>query len=508
MKRLRISIAYPPLESEKGVPLLSQNRQFQWFHSPTYIYPMVPASAATLLKSRGFDVSWDDFIAEEKSFDEFVSWYSSQRIDLILIETKTPVVKRHWKIIRQMKEISPETIIVMVGDHVTADPDESMRACPVDFILTGGNYDFLIADLSECLERNQGKICKEELDGGIYYRSSYAEKKEDTKDCEAYGAYSDTGHFRLHQDLSSLPMIDRELTKWRLYSEKNGNYKRLPGTYTMSARDCWYHKCSFCSWTTLYNTYNKRTPDQMLDEIGILIETYGVKEIMDDSGAFPTGEWLHRFCEGMIERGYNKKVIMDCNMRFCALSYDEYRLMYRAGFRFVLFGLESANQKTLDRIRKGEKIRDMIESCRLAKKAGLSPHLTIMFGYPWEGEKQISRTVRLGQYLLKKGYANTLQATIVIPYPGTPLYRQCQEKGWLATEDYDEFDMRRPVMRTPVGDERLKAAVQEVYKVAFSPEFIFRRIAGIRSADDVKFILRAAGKVLGHLTDFHGGKKV
>ena len=48
-RNLKISISYPPLESDKGIPLLSQNRQFQWFSEPTYIYPMVPAYAATLL---------------------------------------------------------------------------------------------------------------------------------------------------------------------------------------------------------------------------------------------------------------------------------------------------------------------------------------------------------------------------------------------------------------------------------------------------------------------------
>ena len=183
-------------------------------------------------------------------------------------------------------------------------------------------------------------------------------------------------------------------------------------------------------------------------------------------------------------------------------SFDEYKLMHKAGFRFVLFGLESANQATLDRLHKGEKIEEMIESCKLAKKAGLSPHVTIMFGYPWEGEEEIARTVKTGRMLLQKGYAKTLQSTIVIPYPCTPLYRECKENDWLQTENYEEFDMRRPVMKTPVGDERLKDAVQEVYKVAFNPEFILRRLLDIRSIDDVKFLFRAAGKVFGHLLDF------
>lgn len=485
---MRVSIAYPPLESTKGVALLGQNRQFQWFNSPTYIYPMVPAYAASYLKSKGFDVSWDDGIAEGKTYAEFLEYVKTSDIDVMMMETKAPVVKLHWEIVREFKKVRPEMIIVMVGDHVTAYPEETMKECPVDYILTGGNYDFLLENLCESLRKHEGEAEPSELEPGIYYRKD--------------GNICNTGKFTLAHDLNELPMIDRDLTKWRLYSEKNGNYGRLPGTYTMAARDCWYHKCTFCSWTTLYNEYHMRKPEALLDEIGILIEKYGVREIMDDSGAFPVGEWLHTFCQGMIDRGYNKKVVMDCNMRFSKLTFEEYKLMKKAGFRFVLFGLESANQETLDRINKGEKIETMIESCKMAQKAGLSVHVTIMFGYPWEGEKEIENTVALGRELLKKGYAKTLQATVCIPYPGTPLYKECQENGWLQTEDYSEYDMRRPIMKTPVGDDRLMEAVQSVYKVAFSPEFIARRIVGIRSWEDVKFIGRAAGKVFGHLMDF------
>ena len=494
--KMKVAISYPPLESEKGIPLLGQNRQFQWFNNPTYIYPMVPASAATLLKSKGFDVVWNDAIAEEWTYAKYIDFYKDSDFDVVMIETKAPVVKMHWEIIRELKKIKPETLIVLVGDHVTAFPEESMENCPVDFILTGGNYDFLLANLCENLRKNgggtYGKVDASALEPGIFFR-------EDNK-------IRTTGKFILNQNLDELPMIDRELTNWKLYSEKNGNYSKLPGTYTMAARDCWHHKCTFCSWTTIYPAYRVRSPEKVLDEIGVLIEKYGVKEIMDDSGAFPIGEWLHTFCKGMIERGYNKKVIMDCNMRFCALSFDEYKMMKQAGFRFVLFGLESANQATLDRICKAEKIEDMVQSCKMAKKAGLSPHITLMFGYPWEDEEQVQNTVCLGRKILKKGWAHTLQGTVLIPYPGTPLYKECKENGWLLTENYEDFDQRMPVMKTPMGSEKIKEAVQSVYKVAFSPEFIVRRILGIRSFADVKFLFRAAGKVLGHLTDFGKGK--
>ena len=96
---MKISISFPPLESLKGVPLLTQNRQFQWFNSPTYIYPMIPAYAATLLQSKGYEVFWDDGIAEELSYNDWLMRLIAEKPDLIAIETKTPVVKRHWQII-------------------------------------------------------------------------------------------------------------------------------------------------------------------------------------------------------------------------------------------------------------------------------------------------------------------------------------------------------------------------------------------------------------------------
>ena len=68
---MKIAICYPPLPCEKGVPLLSQNRQFQWFSRPTYIFPVVPATAATMLKKEGHEVLFLDGIAAELSPEEF-----------------------------------------------------------------------------------------------------------------------------------------------------------------------------------------------------------------------------------------------------------------------------------------------------------------------------------------------------------------------------------------------------------------------------------------------------
>lgn len=483
-KRFRISISYPPLPSDKGTPLLSQNRQFQWFNNPTYIYPMVPAYAATLLQNYGYDVMWDDSIAEELTPEKWINRLIKFKPNMVVIETKTPVVKRHWKIINQIKSKLPKTIIVLIGDHVTALPLESMQKSTVDYILTGGDYDFLLLNLANHINH------QEPLESGIWHREN---KKIKT-----------TGHFLLNHNLDELPLIDRDLTKWYLYAYKNGNYKNTPGTYIYSARDCWWGKCTFCSWTTIYpgKDYRRHSVKRILDEIGQLIEKYHIKEIMDDSGTFPIGPWLKEFCQGMIKRDYNKKIKLDCNMRLNALTQEEYDLMGKAGFRFILYGLESANQKTLDRINKNLRIEQIEITVKRAKKAGLEPHVTAMMGYPWETKKEAEHTINFVKALFNKGYIDTLQATILIPYPGTPLFTECKLKKWLTTSDWDNFDQRMVIMKSPLTDKDVKELTQGLYKSFITPKFIFRKALAIRSANDIKFFLRAGRKVIGHLLDF------
>ncbi len=163
---MKVSITYPPLENIKGIPLLSQNRQFQWFNDPTFIYPMVPASAASLLKSRGYEVIWDDAIAGQKSYSDWENNIVKIRPDILAMETKTPVVKRHYDIVNKIKSALPETKIVLMGDHVTAFPEEAFRESSVDFVITGGDYDFLLLSLTDYINKKPGNF-----EPGIYWRN-------------------------------------------------------------------------------------------------------------------------------------------------------------------------------------------------------------------------------------------------------------------------------------------------------------------------------------------------
>ncbi len=486
---MKVAICYPPLESDKGTPLLSQNRQFQWFSNPltSYaIYPVVMASAATLLQEHGHQVAWLDGIAKKWTFDQFLNKLKEFKPDLVVIESKTPVINHHWKILKHLKSEIINHKSVLLGDHVSARPEESLKNSPVDYVLTGGDYDFALLNLVNYLEG------KEKLAAGVYYRENNQIKN--------------TGQPDLKHNLNDLPLIDRDLTCWRDYAFKNSNFYRAPGAYTMFARDCWWAKCSFCSWANnLYPPESFRTvnPEKALDEIEHLVKNYQVREIMDDSGTFPTGDWLRQFAHGLIKRELNQKVKINCNMRFNSdLTKDDYQLMGKAGFRFLLYGLESANQPTLNKINKNLDINQVEPVLQWATQAGMMPHVTVMIGWPWESENDIQHTLNYVKQLFKKGLIFTMQATLVIPYPGTLLFKQAQENNWLKTTNWEKYDMRQAVLKTNLSDQQLKSYIQSLYGSFATPQFIWRTIKSIRGWDDVKYIGFQGLKFISKKLDF------
>ncbi|MBP7927790.1 radical SAM protein, partial [Patescibacteria group bacterium] len=330
------------------------------------------------------------------------------------------------------------------------------------------------------------------------------EDNELTNQSEAFWV---SGPLKQTHNLDELPFVDRDLTRWQLYAYANGNYKYTPATYMYSGKDCWWNRCTFCVWDHTINpigSYRRFTPERLFAEIKHVVDNYGVREIFDDAGTLFVGPPLKKFCNLLIDSGYNKKVVMGCNMRLNALTQEYYDLLGKANFRFILYGMESGNQDTLDRLDKGLKVHQIEEGVRMAKKAGLEPHLTIMLGYPWETYDMAKNTIALAKRMFKKGYVDTMQATIVIPYPGTPLYKQCIENDWLLVDknDYEAFDMRGPVMKTPFEKEKLYELTQELYSSFFTPQYMLRKVLSVRTYDDAKFLVYSAWKIVGHLLDF------
>ncbi|PJE68528.1 B12-binding domain-containing radical SAM protein, partial [Candidatus Shapirobacteria bacterium CG10_big_fil_rev_8_21_14_0_10_38_8] len=210
------------------------------------------------------------------------------------------------------------------------------------------------------------------------------------------------------------------------------------------------------------------------------------------------------FCKGMIKRGYNQKIKIDCNMRFNSdLTQKDYDLMAKAGFRFLLYGLESANQKTLDRLNKNLRVEQITTGVRMAKKAGLCPHATVMVGYPWETKEDAIQTLELAKKFFCEGLIDSLQATVVIPYPGTPLFKECEENDWLKTKDWDRYDMKEPVMKTVMSNEEILGMVRSIYSAIWSPQFVVRKLKeGLTDWNTFKYYTALGWKFISKRIDF------
>jgi radical SAM superfamily enzyme YgiQ (UPF0313 family) len=109
-------------------------------------------------------------------------------------------------------------------------------------------------------------------------------------------------------------------------------------------------------------------------------------------------------------------------------------------------------------------------------KYGLHPHLTIMVGYYWQTQQQLDLTVKTVQRLMRKGLARTLQVTICTPLDFTPYHLECINNKVLLTQNYDDFDMSKLIVKTPIPHENYYKAIKKMYAISFSPLFILRQI--------------------------------
>ena len=132
---LRIAILYPPLHKEGRFPTMGQNRQFKFTNTPeSFPPPIVPGYAAAMLKEDGHTVFWHDGIITRIQIDEYNKALYDFRPDVVMIETKTPMIYRHWRYIADLKK-NLDTKVVLVGDHVSWNPEESMIKSEADFVV-------------------------------------------------------------------------------------------------------------------------------------------------------------------------------------------------------------------------------------------------------------------------------------------------------------------------------------------------------------------------------------
>ncbi len=467
---MRVAISYPPIVNELGQKaMVSQNRNVQYFKTPTYLLPVVHAQAATWLRDLGHEVYWDDGNAQLKTFAQWYRDLLAWQPDLVVFESTTPVMKFYWRLIQRLKQDRPDIMIVMTGYHSMRMPFETMNKCPVDIVLRSNHVDFVLSKLVPFITTHPDWRTTCALEG-LFIRTANGEQRQ-------------TGSFKQIEPLDNSPDVDRDLVQWQRYAYENGNFLRTPGTYATSVvRDCTFGKCTFCRYNGPDLTFSMRSVQRSLDEYQRLIEQYGVREIFDDSGVWYRGKEAREFCEGLIARGLHRKgCYFGLNTRFAYLDEETIQLMGQANFRFVLLGLEACDDETLSRLNKGYQVVDVEQNLRWFTKYGLHPHLTVMVGYYWQTQQQLDQTVQTVRQFMFQGLARTLQVTICTPLDFTPYHQECLDQGVLLTDDYDDFDMSKVIVKTPIPHERHYEAIRQMYGIAFHPKFLARQIAFLAS---------------------------
>jgi len=485
---MKVMICYPPVYKSGRIPLLGQNRQFRYSSSgEVRIYPIVPSTAATLLEQKGFQVEYLDGINQRLSWEQFAQAVSAFQPDLVAMETKTPIVRTHWRITDQLKKEFPDTRFALMGDHLSFSSEESLKNSQVDFVLTGGDYDVSLLRVANHLENRENPLPK-----GVWYRDG-----QDIKN---------TGHFELVSSLDSLPFIDRELTKWWLYGEA---YLHHPCTYIMWGRGCFPGKCTFCVWASNFWVCKPRLRSfgNVLDEIETLVDTLHVKEVFDDTDTGTWNKrWLSSLCDGLIRRGLNDRVHISCNARADNLTRETCKLIKKAGFRLLKVGLESGSDATLRRLAKEETIAQIRQGVKNAKDEGLNVLLTIMVGYPWETEEDAKTTLKVAQELMlyKTHVGDSLQASVVVPYPGTPLYYESLKNDWfqINPHDYEAFDMSSPPLKSPMGSQTIMEYCDSLWRIHQHPMFVLKTLLSAFSFDDLRLLWQGLKSVRGHTKDF------
>ena len=141
---MRTLVLNPPF-----LPKFSRNqRSPSVTKSGTLYFPIWLAYATGLLESQGHECKLVDAPADDLDLDMVLAMAREYKPGLIALDTSTPSVMNDVKVADALKEACPDAYVVMVGTHVTAMPEETLRMTERMDACTRGEYDEVLADLA------------------------------------------------------------------------------------------------------------------------------------------------------------------------------------------------------------------------------------------------------------------------------------------------------------------------------------------------------------------------
>ncbi len=373
--------------------------------------------------------------------------------ELCVIHTSTPSFASDVKVAAAMKDANPALKIGFVGAKVAVQPGESLQqGAPIDWVARN-EFDFT------CLEVAEGRDLSS-IDG-ISYRDSNG-RLQHNKDRA------------ILQNMDDLPFVTDVYKRDLKIEDYFIGYLMHPYISIYTGRGC-KSRCTFCLWpqTVGGHTYRVRSPGHVAAEIKQAMRDFPqVREFFFDDDTFTDN--LPRAEAIAIELG-KLGVTWSCNAK-ANVPRSTLKVMKDNGLRLLLVGYESGNQQILHNIKKGLLIDVAKKFTKDCHELGIKIHGTFILGLPGETKETIEETIKYAVEI----NPHTMQVSLAAPYPGTFLYDQAVENGWLDA-DHAELIDERGVQIAPLHYPHLSHT--EIFNnvEAFYRRFYFRgpKIASI-----------------------------
>jgi radical SAM superfamily enzyme YgiQ (UPF0313 family) len=343
---------------------------------------------------------------------------------------------------RVIKDATPEIPIIIVGGHVAALPERTLREEAVDFACNSEGpitVEELLAQLRQPAPHDFSTVPGLVWRDGDAIRSNLAPQLIKELDKDLHGNAWDL-----------LPMDKYRAHNWQCFGDLAS---RQPYASIYTSLGCPY-KCSFCCINAPFGTnrYRMRNAKDVAAEIDLLHNKYGVKTIKIIDEMFVLNErHVLALCEELIARDYGLNIW--AYARVDTVKPHLLAKLRKAGVRWLALGIESGSEHVRDGAEKSFSQAEIVEVVRQIQAAGINVIGNFIFGLPDDDSETMRQTLDLALELNCE-FSNFYSA---MAYPGSPLYGMAVDKGWTLPATWSGFS-QHSYDCLPLPTEKVSAA--------------------------------------------------
>jgi radical SAM superfamily enzyme YgiQ (UPF0313 family) len=392
---------------------------------PRYLpFPFFLAIAARACQDRGHRVLLVDAVAEDMDSSSLLDRLADFGPDLVFCESSTPSLANDLAFLRAVRQRLPRAKLACGGTHPPALIPNLLRSQGLPDFWLAGEYDWSVAALADALASGAGL---DAVPGLITTRQTASPASAEDVDALPAPLFEQLPMTRYADPVCGLP---------------------APGAQSWLSRGCPF-RCSFCVWPqVIYGNrrYRPRRLEAALDEVGLLINTYGCESFYFDDDTANLGESrMIEMSRLLRERGLDAWP-WSMMARADVMTPASLEALAGAGLYSIKYGVESISPKLLNACDKQTDLDKLSDIIRRTRSAGVKLHLTFTFGVPGETVDTMRQTLAFALEIAPE----TAQFSLCTPFPGTIFYEECRRNGWLTTEDWSQFlGSDEPVVETP-----------------------------------------------------------